>query len=81
MGVPGHYDNSSSTWQPFADLGNKKYRFGPLTGFDLFTVDGSETQFQVKIDNSLITGKVYLVNAIDGKTILSNVVEETISTD
>ena len=80
-GVPEYYDNSSSTWQPFSDLGNKKYRFGPSTGFDLLMVDGSETQFQIEITNSSITGKAYLVNASDGMTILSNVIEETISAD
>jgi len=76
-GKPQYWDENEEVWRDFADEGNNIYRFGPLGGFDLKGVDGSETQFQVKIDNSAVNGKAYVTDADTGE-VISNILEETV---
>jgi parallel beta-helix repeat protein len=81
-GVPQYWDKNDTTWKDLFDNGNDEYIFGdPTDGFDLVDVDGATTEFQIKIDGESITGKAYLVDADDDTKVLSNVLEETITSD
>ena len=80
-GVPQYWNDTE--WQDFVDLGDNKYRYGPVSGFDLgeaYFKDGVTTEFQVKIDGDSINGKVYLIR-VDGEHVVSNIVTETLDAD